>query len=53
MFDHIGVNVNDLAASKVFYEKALEALGFKVMMEWQDTVVGFGKERPIFWIAKK
>ena len=52
MFDHIGINVNNIPTSKLFYEKALQVLGFTALSEWQDVAIGFGKERPIFWIAK-
>lgn len=52
MFDQIGINVENLEASKSFYEKALQSLGFRIHMEWPDAVVGFGKDRPIFWTAK-
>lgn len=52
MFDHIGINVNSVQKSKEFYEYALRVLGFKVLAEIGDDAVGFGKDSPVFWIAK-
>ncbi len=52
MIDHIGVNVHDVAKSKAFYEEALSSLSIKTLSEWQDVAVGFGIEKPTFWIAK-
>lgn len=51
MFDHVGVNVKDLAASKKFYEEALKAIGYSVKMEWEGVAVGLGAERPVFWLG--
>ena len=58
MFDHIGYSVSDLARAKAFYTKALAPLGVTAlmeippgMMESQSAFVGFGVERPQFWIG--
>lgn len=54
MIDHIGVYVSDPEKSKVFYSAALAPLGYKIHMELPEWgVVGFGAERPDFWISKK
>jgi catechol 2,3-dioxygenase-like lactoylglutathione lyase family enzyme len=52
MFDHMGVTVANLEASKAFYEAALAPLGIKLLAdlkEWNGA--GFGKTRPQFWLA--
>jgi len=52
MFDHMGFEVREFSKSRSFYEKALGALGLKVVAEFVEwSVVGFGKERPQFWIS--
>ena len=57
MLDHIGFPVTDFARSKVFYTRALEPLGFRLMMEvnlsedGEDGYAGFGLDRPHFWIG--
>ena len=53
MIDHVGLNVRDLAASKRFYERALVAIGYEKLMEF-DTAAGFGKGgKPSFWITQR
>ena len=57
MIDHMGLPVTDFARSKEFYARALEPLGFRVVMEvslsddGEDGYAGFGDERPHFWIG--
>jgi catechol 2,3-dioxygenase-like lactoylglutathione lyase family enzyme len=55
MLDHISIAVSDHKASKQFYSKALEPLGFKVLMDFPETEpghAGFGvPPKPEFWIA--
>jgi catechol 2,3-dioxygenase-like lactoylglutathione lyase family enzyme len=55
MFDHVGLNVRDYAASRAFYERALEPLGYGVVMafdEWKGA--GFGKDgKPSFWVMQR
>jgi catechol 2,3-dioxygenase-like lactoylglutathione lyase family enzyme len=49
-FNHMGIGVSDLAASRAFYEGALAPLGFEVVREF-DEGVAFGDEgRPTFWL---
>ena len=55
MLDHLGIEVGDLDRSKAFYERALEPLGVKLVMEF-ESMAGFGKEteqgpNPYFWIG--
>lgn len=50
MFDHIGLGVSDLEASKTFYLRALAPLGVAVVMEGPYGV-GLGrKDKPSFWL---
>ena len=51
MIDHVKLFASDPAASRAFYEQALEPLGYRVMLEPAPGVVGMGAMRPDFWIA--
>jgi catechol 2,3-dioxygenase-like lactoylglutathione lyase family enzyme len=57
MIDHVGFPVADYAKSKAFYEKALEPLGYALIMEVKQTenehqACGFGRDgKPDFWIG--
>jgi catechol 2,3-dioxygenase-like lactoylglutathione lyase family enzyme len=57
MIDHIGISVADLSVSKAFYERALEPLGYGLVMEVTaeqtggHSAAGFGVEFPDFWIG--
>lgn len=42
MFDHVQIKVEDLAKSRPFYETVLGSLGYKVVLEIEGVVVGFG-----------
>jgi len=55
VFDHVGVNVRDYAASRAFYERALAPLGYGVVVAFDEwKAVGFGKEgKPSFWVAQR
>jgi catechol 2,3-dioxygenase-like lactoylglutathione lyase family enzyme len=55
MFDHVGLNVRDYAASRAFYERALAPLGYGVVMDFDEwKAAGFGKDgNPSFWIAER
>ena len=51
MFDHIGIGVSDLKASKAFYLRALSPLGVGVVMEFPDTA-GLGPgQKASFWLG--
>lgn len=43
MIDHLGLRVSDLAASTAFYDRALAALGYSVLMD-HDFGVGLGAD---------
>jgi catechol 2,3-dioxygenase-like lactoylglutathione lyase family enzyme len=58
MLDHIGFSVSDIAKAKDFYAAALKPLGITILMEVtpemtgsEDHFLGFGRERPQFWIG--
>lgn len=51
MIDHIGLPVSDVAKSKSFFAVALAPLGYKPLMDFGEAV-GFGQDRPDFWIGK-
>jgi catechol 2,3-dioxygenase-like lactoylglutathione lyase family enzyme len=54
VIDHIGLEVSDVAASKAFYDRALEPLGISVVMKWQDKAFGYGiVDKPDFWIHER
>jgi catechol 2,3-dioxygenase-like lactoylglutathione lyase family enzyme len=55
MFDHVGLNVKDYAASRAFFERALAPLGYRVVMafdEWKAAGLGTD-EKPEFWISER
>jgi catechol 2,3-dioxygenase-like lactoylglutathione lyase family enzyme len=58
MIDHIGIGASDFAASRRFYDAALEALDLGAVMEVTPEQtggyhgVGYGKDgRPFFWLG--
>jgi catechol 2,3-dioxygenase-like lactoylglutathione lyase family enzyme len=55
VFDHVGLNVKDHAASRAFYEQALAPLGWKVVMAFDEwKAAGFGEaDKPEFWISER
>ena len=51
MFDHIGIGVTDLQASKAFFLRALSPIGVGVVMEFPEAV-GLGQgQKPSFWLG--
>jgi catechol 2,3-dioxygenase-like lactoylglutathione lyase family enzyme len=55
MFDHVGLNVRDYAASRAFYDQALAPLGMGVVMAFDEwKAAGFGPEgKPELWISER
>jgi len=56
MFDHVGINVQDYAASRAFYERALAPLGYRVVMpldEWKAAGLGTDEHKPELWITQR
>jgi catechol 2,3-dioxygenase-like lactoylglutathione lyase family enzyme len=52
MLDHVSLQVTDLAASAAFYDAVLAPLGGRAHVR-MDDVVGYGTDRPIFWIGRE
>ena len=50
MMDHVGIQVDDFAASRRFYDTVLEPLGYRVLMD-VGPALGYGKDHPVFWIG--
>ncbi len=50
MMDHVGIQVDDLAASRQFYEAVFAPLGYRVLMD-VGPAVGYGVQHPVFWIG--
>ncbi len=51
MFDHVSIGVRDLARSKVFYDAALAALGFRCLSA-DDGSLGYGASGVSLWLLK-
>lgn len=56
MIDHSGISVLNFEASRLFYEQALAPLGASLLyivpkeITGGERVVGFGRDRPTFWL---
>ena len=52
MIDHFGIQVDDLAAARAFYDAVLEPLGYAVMLD-VGPALGYGATggHPQFWIG--
>jgi catechol 2,3-dioxygenase-like lactoylglutathione lyase family enzyme len=55
MIDHVGLNVQDYDATRTFYEEALEPLGWRVVMAFDEwKAAGFGTaDKPDFWVTQR
>jgi catechol 2,3-dioxygenase-like lactoylglutathione lyase family enzyme len=52
MLDHLGIQCTDVQASAAFYDKVLEPLGAKRLMEPHEGVIGYGVPPvPNFWLG--
>ncbi|MBB3611450.1 VOC family protein [Rhizobium sp. BK602] len=51
MFDHISIGVKSLERSRQFYDAALAPLGYERLSNFDGTV-GYGTERPQFWVSE-
>jgi catechol 2,3-dioxygenase-like lactoylglutathione lyase family enzyme len=49
IMSHVSIGTNDFAASVKFYDRALEALGAKRVLE-HPGAVAYGKLYPEFWV---
>jgi catechol 2,3-dioxygenase-like lactoylglutathione lyase family enzyme len=52
MLDHVKLFVSDVERSRAFYERALQPLGYRVLLEPAPGVVGMGGDFPNFWLAQ-
>lgn len=52
MLHHVGIKVSNLETSREFYRKALEPLGFSIMLEEAGAYLGMGKEAPELWLSQ-
>jgi catechol 2,3-dioxygenase-like lactoylglutathione lyase family enzyme len=52
MLDHVKLFVSDVDGSREFYERALQPLGYRVLLEPAPGVVGLGRDFPNFWLAQ-
>jgi catechol 2,3-dioxygenase-like lactoylglutathione lyase family enzyme len=51
MIDHLGIQCSDVAASAAFYDRVLEPLGARRLMEPAPGIVGYGVTKPDFWLG--
>ena len=49
MIDHISIGAKSIAASKHFYDAALQALGYRCLSDSPESL-GYGVEAPVLWI---
>ena len=52
VIEHVVIGVADLEASRAFYERALDALGLRVIVD-RPGYVGFGEQMPFFFLAAR
>ncbi|MEO7887385.1 VOC family protein [Polaromonas sp.] len=51
MIDHLSFGVTDIARSRLFYDGALGALGYR-MLSGDDRALGYGADEPVLWLYK-
>ena len=49
MIDHISIGVRDVAASKRFYDAALQPLGYECLSDSAESL-GYGAKAPALWV---
>ena len=42
LFNHVQIKVKDLEVSKTFYDAIMKVLGYKIVLEIDKTVIGYG-----------
>jgi predicted lactoylglutathione lyase len=42
IFNHVQIKVNNLTESRKFYDELMSSLGYQVVLEIKDSVVGYG-----------
>ncbi len=51
MLHHVSVGVSNVARAAKFYDAVLKTLGYKRVVEYLPYAVGYGTDRPEFWIG--
>ncbi len=51
MLNHVSISVRDFKTSVYFYTKTLTVIGIKPLFTIENEVVGFGIDRPTFWVG--
>jgi catechol 2,3-dioxygenase-like lactoylglutathione lyase family enzyme len=51
MLHHVSVGVSDVARAAKFYDAVLKTLGFKRVADFSPHAIGYGTDRPEFWIG--
>lgn len=49
MIDHISIGVRNVAASKRFYDAALEPIGYRCLSDSAESL-GYGAKAPALWV---
>ena len=51
MLHHVSVGVTDFARAAKFYDAVLATLGFKRVADYSPHAIGYGTDRPEFWVG--
>jgi len=51
MLHHVSIGVADVARAAQFYDRALQELGFRRVMEVLPYGIAYGDKQPAFWIG--
>jgi catechol 2,3-dioxygenase-like lactoylglutathione lyase family enzyme len=51
MLHHVSVGVSDVTRAAKFYDAVLATLGFKRVADYSPHAIGYGTDRPEFWIG--
>ncbi|HXC56611.1 MAG TPA: VOC family protein [Rhizomicrobium sp.] len=51
MLHHVSVGVGDVARAAKFYDAVLATLGFRRVADYSPHAIGYGTDRPEFWIG--
>jgi catechol 2,3-dioxygenase-like lactoylglutathione lyase family enzyme len=50
MIDHVSIGARNIAASKRFYDAALQALGYQCLSDSPESL-GYGAKSPALWLS--
>ena len=51
MLDHVTLGVKDVSNAGTFYDDVLGTLGYQRLFEEDIYAIGYGVDRPIFWVV--